>query len=1195
MPSPSRTRRRIALESLENRSTPAWTIGIAGNAVAFTSLIDYDAALTLSRTPAGFLQHDLSDPAYASPIDLNPNQAGVQSRRVNNLSNLTVTGTVGSSLSILDVSKNATLRVDGLSIGLETLPTATATLTNTALTVTSPNFRYTLSNVAAVTIAAGTGNNRLDATTFGGPVTLYGQDGNDTLIGGTNDDYLDGGAGNDRLVGNAGMDALFAGPGADTYDGGADDDSLYDDVTANATLSSAAITVDGTTSSNPNVETVQLNGSDAANAIDASGFTLGAVTVYANGGNDTLIGGPGPDFLSGGDGDDSVVGNDGADTLYGDTYAGGNDTLRGGAGDDYISAGGGDDTYDGGADADTIADALGEGANYDAVLTDTTITISRDAAPAVATTHGAEQFYLDGGPGNDRIDASAFTLNGQYAFGWDGNDTLIGTALGDHLYGGTGNDLIVVGGGDDSVQGDSGNDTIDGGAGLDHLEGDAGNDSLDGGTGDDRLIGDYFTDNGPLSFPTDGDDTLLGGEGNDDLRANGGADVYDGGDGTDTLTDVLGYGDDSAVLTDTDISYGPVGGPLTTFAHGAETFYLYGGPGDDVLDGSAWTRAYLTLDGNAGNDSLVGSEGQDFLAGGDGNDTLRGNGGNDDLTDTSLDNFPTGGGNDLFDGGDGADDLQAGTGDDTLLGGAGDDRLYAGAGEDTFDAGPGLDTLNDDLFDITVEGGVAVITDDLIILRRKDGTDESFAHHAELLELTGSAGNDTIDAGALTVAQVFLHGLDGNDLLIAGSWNSPYSDNTDNFLYGLGGNDTLIGGPQDDYLVAEGVGDPTLTGDDSLVGGGGHDILISEAGRDTLRGGDGPDVFSVSLGGGIADGGADDDSLLQYLSANPDTIAVAEAALTVNGVPLALSGVEQLSLFDSGGIDSGTQTGPVSFSYTVAGLEPTATLAPGVSYPSRTVGGAGSFLDIGAGQSWTATVDYGDGSDAEPLTLVPVAGSVENRHTFALNHAYGRSGTYEVTVAVTDAEGNVGTTTTTVVVAPVVTQVRVRYGNGAATVATFDQLAGRTLPWLNVSRFDVIFSDDVSVQSNDLRVTGPGSPQPTGFPYVAAERRATWVFGTAFARGRYTFTLDGDSGLAVADRAGNRLAGGATAGSDYVCQLGVLPGDVTGDSVVNQADVDAATAVIGGAYAPFADVNGDGVVDDKDVRAVRARLGTTLP
>ncbi len=82
-----RVRRCIALETLEDRSTPSWTVALAGNAVAFTSEDDFES-LVLSRNAAGFLEHSLPDAGFASAIDLNPNQAGVQSRRVNNLTNL---------------------------------------------------------------------------------------------------------------------------------------------------------------------------------------------------------------------------------------------------------------------------------------------------------------------------------------------------------------------------------------------------------------------------------------------------------------------------------------------------------------------------------------------------------------------------------------------------------------------------------------------------------------------------------------------------------------------------------------------------------------------------------------------------------------------------------------------------------------------------------------------------------------------------------------------------------------------------------------------------------------------------------------------------------------------------------------------------------------------------------------------------
>ena len=55
------------------------------------------------------------------------------------------------------------------------------------------------------------------------PITVYGEDGNDTIYGGSAVDVLDGGPGNDELDGNGGNDRIDGGPGDDTlYAGGGD-------------------------------------------------------------------------------------------------------------------------------------------------------------------------------------------------------------------------------------------------------------------------------------------------------------------------------------------------------------------------------------------------------------------------------------------------------------------------------------------------------------------------------------------------------------------------------------------------------------------------------------------------------------------------------------------------------------------------------------------------------------------------------------------------------------------------------------------------------------------------------------------------------------------------------------------------------------------------------------------------------------
>jgi DNA/RNA endonuclease G (NUC1) len=74
----------------------------------------------------------------------------------------------------------------------------------------------------------------------------------------------------------------------------------------------------------------------------------------------------------------------------------------------------------------------------------------------------------------------------------------------------------------------------------------------------------------------------------------------------------------------------------------------------------------------------------------------------------------------------------------------------------------------------------------------------------------------------------------------------------------------------------------------------------------------------------------------------------------------------------------------------------------------ETFASAGTFADAGTSDTWTATVDYGDGSGVKPLAL---AGN-----GFSLSHAYTAAGTFTVTVRVKDDDGDTGTRTATVVV-----------------------------------------------------------------------------------------------------------------------------------------------------------------------------------
>jgi hypothetical protein len=127
---------------------------------------------------------------------------------------------------------------------------------------------------------------------------------------------------------------------------------------------------------------------------------------------------------------------------------------------------------------------------------------------------------------------------------------------------------------------------------------------------------------------------------------------------------------------------------------------------------------------------------------------------------------------------------------------------------------------------------------------------------------------------------------------------------------------------------------------------------------------------------------------------------------------------------------------------------PNATINEGSAYTA-----SGSFSDPNAGNAWTASVDYGDGSGKQTLAL-------NADKTFNLSHVYDDNGSYPVNVTVTNQAGASGTATATVTVnnvAPTITSLsgptQVLTGtnpsyNGTATdPSNADTKAGFTWNW----------------------------------------------------------------------------------------------------------------------------------------------------
>jgi Ca2+-binding RTX toxin-like protein len=154
---------------------------------------------------------------------------------------------------------------------------------------------------------------------------LLGEDGDDTLNGGAGDDLLNGGDGNDTLNGGAGDDRIFGGNGDDTITIDADTDLGINQINGGAgidtldfTSSTIGVTIDLSSSSNPNVSTgLVLNVLNIENIKGGSGDDK----IGGNAQNNLLFGGAGRDTFTFGNIISSTLAKIGVDTIQDFTAA----------------------------------------------------------------------------------------------------------------------------------------------------------------------------------------------------------------------------------------------------------------------------------------------------------------------------------------------------------------------------------------------------------------------------------------------------------------------------------------------------------------------------------------------------------------------------------------------------------------------------------------------------------------------------------------------------------------------------------------------------------------------------------------------------------------------------------------------------------------------------------------------------------
>ena len=514
-----------------------------------------------------------------------------------------------------------------------------------------------------------------------------------------------------------------------------------------------------------------------------------------------------------------------------------------------------------------------------------------------------------------------------------------GTAGDDIFTGGAENDTLVGNGGNDSLSGAGGNDLLVGGAGADALDGGDGSDTLYAGEESPPFNFPYYSVPGvaPLLDTGVEHDVLKGGAGSDRLFAGYGDDV-DGGDDGDSLY-ISFMGASSGVTFDTRQAVQTIGGGVikgvesaswvqgsnfdddinvasNTSGDGFGVVYgmggndklvagyytgnMFGGEGDDVLDGRG-SQYLQSLDGGAGNDTLYaysntfasayGGDGADtiyahrLVHGGVGNDRIimqyggssewvYGDEGDDDIQAASGGNYIAGGvGADKLYGDAGADTIYSGDRDtvsfnavddmglehDVLAGFGGNDTLAAGYGDDV-DGGSGADTLRLSLGGatsgltfttagivtgqpFTYAGGTINSIESLVYLRGTEFADTlTLVTQAELLTVDAGAGDDVIISSASSVS---VKGGAGDDRFVSGVAGDIFDggagfDTVDYAGYASGVTVSLVD--------KTGAGGDQLMNVEAVIGSAFADVLTGDASANTLRGGGGNDVIDGSGG-----------------------------------------------------------------------------------------------------------------------------------------------------------------------------------------------------------------------------------------------------------------------------------------------------------------------------------------------------------
>jgi RTX calcium-binding nonapeptide repeat (4 copies) len=636
----------------------------------------------------------------------------------------------------------------------------------------------------------------------------------------------------------------------------------------------------------------------------ASTLQVNGLTLRGEAGNDTIhfqgqlsgmgliVGGLGNDsitFSGAHSGQSSIDGGDGNDTFNWTGANSGLITVVGGSGTDVLSIA-------------NAAAALGleingqaPGGGFNGRW------LSGGNNSGSFTFEGMERFSLGGG--NDTI-TIAVDVSNATVDGGSGNDRVDATLMSAgsiSVVAGSGDDTVLLGGGNDTVNAATetvaANDSFSGGAGTDVLRYDALSNGLTFSITGASVGGGFGgTVTGTTGVGTDsfsGFERVVGSKGNDtfEVAAALGAVSIDGAQGND----VLSYASHTAGLTVTvtasssgsviksalgsfatdsflgieSIVAGGGDDRITVAASVSTGLYVEDGLGSDTISmGGGNDTVHATLETTFGNDSYLGGGGADLLsyaaqtagltfsitggtpAGGwggtvsapngmdvfSGFESIRGGMGNDHMVVSAGSGvnlwLADGAGNDTINAtavlsgsivvsaGEGVDEVRLGAGNDTIA-------AQSGAENDLFDAGAGSDLLS---YANQTDAMAANITginsqggaDGLVLNLNGTATDSFFGFE----HIRGGLGNDTFNVGA-NVNQVTLEGGAGNDVINATAMTAGGLRIVD----GLGADTIVLGGGNDSVSITDaqnnsvtlGAGNDTLSlvASDQSVGNAG--------------------------------------------------------------------------------------------------------------------------------------------------------------------------------------------------------------------------------------------------------------------------------------------------------------------------------------------------------------------------------------